>query len=76
MIFLKAVGVEATPNRTRHPWGGWDAYASVPEPDALAAEYTSHGVSLSQPVQDTHDGLRGFEVQDPDGYNLFFGRPR
>jgi catechol 2,3-dioxygenase-like lactoylglutathione lyase family enzyme len=26
--------------------------------------------------KDTHDGLRGFEVFDPDGYVLFFGRPR
>jgi hypothetical protein len=26
--------------------------------------------------KDTHDGLRGFEIQDPDGYVLFFGRPR
>ena len=25
---------------------------------------------------DTHDGLRGFELTDPDGYVLFFGRPR
>jgi len=27
-------------------------------------------------AQDTHDGLRGFELKDPDGYVLFFGRPR
>ena len=26
--------------------------------------------------EDTHDGLRGFEITDPDGYVLFFGRPR
>jgi catechol 2,3-dioxygenase-like lactoylglutathione lyase family enzyme len=76
MIFLKAVGVEAIPNRTRHPWAGWDAYASVPDPDSLAAEYASRNVQFAEPLQDTHDGLRGFEVKDPDGYNLFFGRPR
>ncbi len=30
---------------------------------------------LSVPLKDTHDGLRGFEIRDPDGYVLFFGRP-
>ena len=29
----------------------------------------------SEPLKDTHDGLRGFEICDPDGYILFFGRP-
>jgi hypothetical protein len=24
----------------------------------------------------SHDGLRGFELKDSDGYVLFFGRPR
>jgi len=76
MIFLKSVGVEPLPNRKRHPWARWDAYASVPDPDALAAEFTSRGVTFSDPLQDTHDGLRGFELEDPDGYILFFGRPR
>ena len=28
------------------------------------------------PLKDTHDGLRGFEVKDADGYLLFFGRPQ
>jgi hypothetical protein len=26
-------------------------------------------------LQDTSSGLRGFEITDPDGYVLFFGRP-
>jgi hypothetical protein len=30
----------------------------------------------SVPFKDTHDGLRGFEVTNPDGYVLIFGRPR
>ena len=76
MIFLKHVGVEPLPNCKRHPWAGWDAYASVPDPDALAAEFTSRGVTFSKPLQDTHDGLRGFELEDADGHVLFFGRPR
>jgi catechol 2,3-dioxygenase-like lactoylglutathione lyase family enzyme len=76
MIFVKSVGVEPFPNCKRHEWVPWDAYVSVPDPDALAAEFASRGVKFSKPLQDTHDGLRGFEIEDVDGYVLFFGRPR
>ncbi len=76
MIFLKDVGLEAIPNRKRDPDARLDAYASVPDPDALAAEFASRGVTFSTPLQDTHDGLRGFELEDVDGNVLFFGRPR
>jgi catechol 2,3-dioxygenase-like lactoylglutathione lyase family enzyme len=78
MVMLKAVaaGVDPIPNRTRHPWAPWDAYVNVPDPDALAAEFASRGVVFSVPLEDTHDGLRGFELKDADGYVLFFGRPR
>jgi hypothetical protein len=48
----------------------------VPDPDALATEFTSRGVIFSVPLMDTHEGLRGFELKDTDGYVLFFGRPR
>ena len=41
-----------------------------------AAEFASRNVELSEPLTDTDDGLRGFEVADADGYVLFFGRPR
>ena len=51
------------------------SYFFVPDPDALAAEFAGRGVSFSVPLKDTHDGLRGFELKDPDGYVLFFGRP-
>jgi hypothetical protein len=54
----------------------WDAYLYVPDPDALAAEFASRNVEFSEPLKDTHDGLRGFELKDADGYVLFFGRPR
>jgi hypothetical protein len=47
-----------------------------PDPDALAAEFASRDVELSESLKDTHDGLRGFELEDRDGYVLFFGRPR
>jgi catechol 2,3-dioxygenase-like lactoylglutathione lyase family enzyme len=79
MIMLKDVGVEPVPNYTRDIKRGnarWDAYLYVPDPDALAAEFSSRGVEFSEPLKDTDDGLRGFEVKDGDGYVLFFGRPR
>ena len=79
MLMFKAVGVEPVPNYTRDVKQGvarWDAYVSVPDPDALAAEFASRQVEFSEPLQDTGDGLRGFELKDADGYVLFFGRPR
>ena len=78
-IMLKDIGVEPVPNYTRDVKQGvarWDAYVSVPDPDALAAEFASRQVEFSEPLQDTGDGLRGFELKDADGYVLFFGRPR
>jgi catechol 2,3-dioxygenase-like lactoylglutathione lyase family enzyme len=76
MIMVKAVGADPAPNNTRHPWARWDAYIGTPDPDALAAEFTSRGVVFSVPLKDTSDGLRGFELKDADGYVLFFGHPR
>ena len=76
MIMFKSVGVEPLPNCERDPAARWDAYLDVPDPDALAAEFSSRGVTFSVPLKDTHDGLRGFELKDPDGHVLFFGRPR
>lgn len=79
MIFLKEIGVEPVPNYTRDIGCGiapWDAYVYVPDPDALAEEFASRNVEFSEPLKDTHDGLRGFEIKDDDGYVLFFGRPR
>jgi catechol 2,3-dioxygenase-like lactoylglutathione lyase family enzyme len=68
------------PNARRNPCMRWDAYVYVPDPDGLAAEFAARfadgGGGFSVPLKDTHDGLRGFEICDPDGYVLFFGRPR
>ena|SRR5688572_13348074 len=78
MIMFKNIGVEPVPNRTRDIGKGdarWDAYVYVPDPDALAAEFASRGAEFSEDLKDTHDGLRGFEIRDADGYVLFFGRP-
>jgi catechol 2,3-dioxygenase-like lactoylglutathione lyase family enzyme len=76
MIMLKSVGVEPSPNYKRQPQARWDAYLHVSDPDALAAEFLSRHIEFSEPLKDTHDGLRGFELKDADGYVLFFGRPR
>ncbi len=75
MLFVKGSGAPL-PNPKRYDWARWDAYLSVPDPDALAAEFATDGATFSEPLKDTHDGLRGFEITDPDGYVLFFGRPR
>ena len=76
MIMLKDVGVDPLPNPGREPGARWDAYLHVADPDALAAEFLSRDVQFSVPLTDTDDGLRGFELEDADGYVLFFGRPR
>ena len=85
MIMLKALGamvdgedvpVEPVPNHGRVPAHSWDAYVEVSDPDALAAEFASRGVDFPVPLNDSEDGLRGFEVRDIDGYGLFFGRVR
>ena len=78
-ILMKDVGVAPVPNYTRDVKQGiarWDAFVIVPDPDALAAEFAAREVEFFEPLKDTHDGLRGFEVKDADGYLLFFGRPR
>jgi catechol 2,3-dioxygenase-like lactoylglutathione lyase family enzyme len=78
-ILLKAIGVAPVPNYTRDVKKGiarWDAFVAVLDPDRLAAEFASRNVELSEPLKNTHDGLRGFELKDADGYVLFFGRPR
>src|SRR6186713_2278451 len=62
-ILLKAVGVAPVPNHTRDIKQGtarWDAFVSVPDPDALAAEFASRHVEFFGPLKDTDDGLRGF----------------
>ena len=76
LFFKSHGGLAAIPNPSRHPWMSWDAYVYAPDPDALAAEIAGRGVVFHKPLRDTDDGLRGFEVRDPDGYVLFFGRPK
>lgn len=85
VIFFKALGeisdgkevvVEPVPNYNRKPAFSWDAYLEVPDPEALAAEFASRGVRFSVPLGAGDDGLRGFVIEDIDGYGLFFGNLR
>ena len=71
----KEVLVEPVPNYHRKPAFSWDAYLEVDNPDALAAEFASRGVRFSVPLGEDDD-LRGFVIEDIDGYGLFFGHPR
>ena len=76
-LMLKAITpeVQPAPNPGRHPWARWDAYIYTPDPDGLAEEFASRGVSFLEPLGINSDQLRGFEVMDADGYVLYFGRP-
>ena len=76
-LFVKSEkNVLPQPNHSRHAHMRLDAFVYVEDPDALAAELSGRDVEFSAPLKDTHDGLRGFEIRDPDGYVLFFGGPR
>jgi len=76
-LFVKSnQGTAPLPNPKRHPSMRWDAYVYTPDPDLLAAEFADRGATFSAPLKNTHDGQRGFEISDPDGYVLFFGRPK
>ena len=68
------VAVVPVPNYGRTPAFSLDAHVQVSDPDALAAEFASRGVTFAVPLSDSDDGLRGFVIEDPDGYGLFFGR--
>ena len=76
MIMLKALDVEPFPNFKRQPVFSWDAYIDVPDPDALAAEFAARGAPFAAPLTESDDGLRGFVIEDIDGYGLYFGRLR
>ena len=76
LFFKSEAGVAPLPNAHRHPSMRWDAFVYAPDPDTLAAEVLGRGATFSEPLKDTLDGLRGFEVTDPDGHVLFFGHPR
>ena len=76
-ILLKEItpGTLPVPNHTRHEWARWDAFILVSDPDVLFAEFQSRGLAFHEPLADTDDGLRAFELKDYDGYVLCFGKP-
>ena len=76
-INLKVItpDIKPVPNHTRHEWARWDAYISTDDPEALFEEYSSKGVVFRQALMVNSDNLLGFEIDDADGYRLFFGRP-
>jgi len=43
------------------------AEPQAPSPYGLAAEFAGNGAAFSVLLNDTSDGLRGFEISDPDG---------
>ena len=76
-ILLKHItdDIHPVPNHTRHEWARWDAFILTSDPDALFAEFQSRGLAFHEPLADTDDGLRAFELKDHDGYILCFGKP-
>jgi len=68
---VSARAVRLSPNKRLKVAGGWRsssaAYVYTPDPDALAEEFTSRGVSFREPLGNNSDQLHGFEVMDADG---------
>ena len=57
--------------------GGVVYFYSATNPRSRAASWSIFAPPRTvEPLKDTDDGLRGFELQDADGYVLFFGRAR
>ena len=78
MMMFKDVDTDPIPNHTRdigHGIAPWDAYVYVPDPDELYKEFAARSVDFNLPLGNNSDNLRGFEVRDPNGYTLYFGRP-
>ena len=76
-ILLKHITefIHPVPNYTQHEWARWDAFIWVSDPDSLFTEFQSRGLAFHEPLADTDDGLRAFELKDHDGYVLCFGKP-
>lgn len=76
-LFLKEIAPEIapTPNHTLHEWAPWDAFVFTPRAEEVADQIRARGGAFHSPLTTREDGLRGFEVIDPDGHVLFFGTP-
>jgi catechol 2,3-dioxygenase-like lactoylglutathione lyase family enzyme len=75
-IFLKGpepgCAVEVRPNRRRTD--AWDAFITVSDADALAAEFRARGTGIVREPEDTVYLMRELEVEDINGYALCFGQ--
>ncbi len=62
------------------PWAGdgapptQSAYVYVEDPDALCAEFTEAGATITEPVDSRPSGMRDFTLVDPDGHRFTLGR--
>ena len=75
-LIVKAGDVPPLPNPGANPGHAYGRVLRHTRTDALADEYAARGMTFSVPLKDTDEGLRGFEVADPDGYVIFFGCPK
>lgn len=76
-IMIKSVSQDVIPqpNNAQHEWTPWDAFIFFKDSDNLAKGLDHRNAKNQITVRDTDDGLRGFELSDPDGYVCFYGRP-
>ena len=76
-IMPKAVdGMATQPDPARRPWFKWHGLYPDRDPGRAGGKVCGAGVPFPRARGDTSDGQRGFKIADPDGYILFFGRPR
>ena len=58
---------------TRNAQAKSDTFIFTSDPDALFAEYQLRGLEFHEPLADTDDGFRAFELKDHDGYVCVLG---
>lgn len=49
-------------------------YIFVKDADAVFTEYKSKGVAFQNPISNRDYGMRDFDIKDPDGHILTFGK--
>jgi len=53
--------------------GHFSAYVVTSDPDALHDRAVAHGAKVTQELNDTDYGSRGFAIEDPEGNHWSFG---
>ena len=59
---------------TNHSAHRTSVYIFVHNVDAVYREFIDNGVAIHNPVGDRDYGMRDFDIMDPDGYILSFGK--